>query len=146
MDFNLPKYKEYFSNNNVNQSENTLPTNYLTIETNWINDWEAEYNSIEDNDNKYGHIYDLIIKARSIEEKYSDTSNKIKSIQSQIDDKHLNFNKINKSSDNIENNFLLGEQRLLESKGIHYINNYKYYIFIIIIIILLLIQLLLILL
>ena len=145
MDFNLPKYKEYFSNN-ANESENTLPTNYLTLETNWINDWESKYNSMTDDNTKYEHIYDLIIKARSIKDIYSDYSTKIKSSQSQIDDKHLNFNKINKSYDNIETNFLLGEQRLLESKGINYINNYKYYIFITVIIILLLIQLLLILL
>jgi hypothetical protein len=160
MDFNLPRYTEYFVGNcdvanfidilpneacRVQDGKKILDESYDELRTEWITKWNEAYNAAEP-DCKTTLITKLIeeitktddIRKGLVEEKNNNSTF--------ITNRHANLSKINNSMEDIETNYLLGEQRLLETRGLNYINNAKFYIFIALIIILLLIQLMLILL
>ena len=161
MDFNLPRYTEYFEGTcNIESLFNLAPNeacridangnkildeDYDTLRDEWITKWKDEYNR-DDSDCKQKLINKLIEEIRNTDEISEGMDAEKRNKNTLINNKHAIISRLNNSMEDIEGNFLLGEQRLLESQGLNYINNAKFYIFIALIIILLMIQLMLILL
>jgi hypothetical protein len=165
MDFNLPRYTERFEGTcdyefsnlpddpldscSVNEYGHKIFDDRLAdMRSDWIENWQVAYNRDDDASdcqpilitkliNFIKNTDDKVIKSLEIEK-----NNNFEFITSGNE----SLTGINNSIEDIETNFLLGEQRLLETQGLNYINNAKFYIFIALIIILLLIQLMLILL
>lgn len=162
MDFNLPRYTEYFQETcNVNDlldispnqscrinsnGDKILDEDYDDLRNNWLSKWNEEYTNTTDPECRAKFLTKLIDEIKETNSIRQGMDNEINSNSSSITNRHNKLNKINNSIDDIEENYLLGEQRLLETQGLNYINNAKFYIFIALIIILLLIQLMLILL
>jgi hypothetical protein len=160
MDFNLPRYTEYFQENcnvdnlidtstseacQVQNGKKILDKDYDELRTEWITNWNTAYDGAESNC-KDEFITKLIEEITTTDEIRQEMTAEKEQNTTDITNRHANLSKINNSMEDIETNYLLGEQRLLETKGLNYINNAKFYIFIALIIILLLIQLMLILL
>lgn len=161
MDFNLPRYTEYFQAEcNIDSLINPAPNeacridangdkilddDYDTLRDEWITKWKTAYNSAE-SDCKPKLIDKLIEEIRKTDEIREGMAAEKRNKNTLINNKYAIISRLNNSMEDIEGNFLLGEQRLLESQGLNYINNAKFYIFIALIIILLMIQLMLILL
>jgi hypothetical protein len=162
MDFNLPRYTEHFSTCKINDpliditpedkcqiegNNKILDEKYGELRNEWINKWNEEYDKTTDAGCKSQFINKIIEVIENADTLViNPIKDNIKNAEESILNKHETLNKINNSMEDTETNFLLGEQRLLESQGFNYINNAKFYIFIALIIILLLIQLMLILL
>jgi len=162
MDFNLPRYTEYFDGTctleslidvsaneacQVKNGKKIYDEKYNVLRTKWLKKWDDVFWDDPPNaECKDALIEKLITELTTTDIIIGTMKDDTDSNKTSITNRHTNLNNINDSMDDIESNFLLGEQRLLETNGLNYINNAKFYIFIALIIILLLIQLMLILL